>query len=78
METVKAPVSDPLAEVKTILTNYTNGQPVTSEASSFPDLIARVKAKDAAKGEILEKGLNEIAANPATARAKAQELLKKL
>lgn len=78
VESVKAPESDPIAEVKTILTNYTNGMPVTSEASSFPDLIARVKAKDAAKGEALQKGLNEIQANPASAKAKAQELLRKL
>ena len=78
VETVKAPEADPLAEAKTILTNYANGMPLTSEAESFPALAARVKAKDAAKGEILEKGLGEIKASPSSAQAKAKELLKKL
>jgi hypothetical protein len=78
IETVQAPVADPVVQAKTILTNYANGMPVTSEAESFPDLAARVKEKDAAKGEMLEKGLGEIKANPAAAQAKAKELLKKL
>jgi len=78
VETVKAPEPDPLAEAKTILTNYANGMPVTSEAESFPDLAARVKAKDPAKGEILEKGLSEIKAKPSIAQSKAKELLGKL
>lgn len=78
VETVQAPVADPIAEAKTILTNYSNGMPVTSEAESFPDLVARVKEKDAAKGEILDKGLSQIKQNPATAQAKAKELLRQL
>ena len=67
-----------MARVKTILTNYANGMPVTSEAESFADLAAQVKARDAAKGEIAEKGLADIKANPASAKSKAAELLKKL
>jgi len=78
VETIKAPEPDPLAQARTILTNYANGMPVTSEAEDFPSLAARVKAKDAAKGELLEKGLSEIKASPSTAQAKARELLKKL
>jgi hypothetical protein len=78
VETVEAPVADPLVEVKAILTNYSNGMPVTSEAESFPQLVESVKAKHPAKGEILEKGLNQIKQNPATAQAKAKELLKQL
>lgn len=78
IETVKAPEIDSLARAKTILTNYANGMPVTSEAESFSDLAARVKAKDAAKGEILEKGLEDIKAHPSAAQTKAKELLKKL
>jgi hypothetical protein len=78
VQTVEAPASDPLAEVRTILNNYANGMPVTSEAESFPELIARVKEKDPAKGEVLEKGLTEIKTNPAIAQAKAKELLKQL
>ena len=59
VEDIQAPEADPIAEVKAILTNYSNGQPVTSEASEFPTLITRVKEKDPAKGAIVEKGLNE-------------------
>src|SRR5215204_902800 len=78
VKTVTAPAPDPIAEAKSILTNYANGMPVTSEAESFPDLIARVKEKDAAKGELLDKGLSQIKANPSSAQAKAKELLPKL
>ena len=78
VETVQAPVADTIAEAKAILRNYSNGMPVTSEASSIPDLIARVIEKDAAKGELLDKALNEIKANPASAKAKATEVLKQL
>jgi hypothetical protein len=78
VQTYQAPVSDPFAEAKAILTNYANGMPVTSEAESFDDLAKRATEKDPAKGEILAKGLAEIKAHPNTARSKAQELLKKL
>jgi hypothetical protein len=78
VETFQAPTPDPVARAKTILTNYANGMPVTSEASSFDDIVAAVKAKDAAKGEVLEKGFTAIKANPSTAKSKATELLKQL
>jgi hypothetical protein len=78
VEKVQAPAPDPLAEAKNILNNYASGMPVTSEAEEFPALAARVKEKDAAKGEVLEKGLAEIKAHPTAAQAKAKELLKKL
>ena len=78
VETYQVPAPDPLARAKTILTNYSNGMPVTSEAESFADIATQVKAKDAAKGEILEKGFNAIKANPSSAKSKATELLKQL
>jgi len=78
VETYNVPEPDPLVEARSILTNYSNGAPVTSEMESFPDLVKRVKEKDAAKGDILEKGLDEIKANPGSAKAKATELLKQL
>ena len=78
VETVAAPAADPLAEARTILTNYSNGMPVTSEAANFDNLIKQAKEKDAAKGEILEKGLNDIKSNPANAKTVATDLLKKL
>ena len=78
VQTYQVPAPDPIARAKTILTNYANGMPVTSEADSFPDLVAKVKEKDPAKGEILDKGLSDIKAHPASAQAKAKELLNKL
>ena len=78
VETVQAPAPDPIARVKAMLTNYANGAPVTSEADSFDQLAAQVKEKDPAKGEIVEKGLQDIKAHPASAKSKANELLKKL
>jgi hypothetical protein len=78
VETFQAPAPDPIARAKTILNNYANGMPVASEASSFDDIVSAVKAKDAAKGEILEKGFGAIKANPSSAKAKATELLKQL
>ncbi|MCI0360683.1 MAG: hypothetical protein L0211_19575 [Planctomycetaceae bacterium] len=78
VETFEAPVQDALVEAKTVLQRYADGSPVTSEAEGFANLAQRVKEKDPAKGEILDKGLAEIKANPNIAKAKAAELLKKL
>jgi hypothetical protein len=78
VETIEAPVQDPLVEAKAVLARYVAGSPVTSEAEGFANLAQRVKEKDPAKGELLDKGLGEIKANPAIARAKATELLKSL
>lgn len=76
---IEVKARDPLAEAHTILERYAKGQPMGSEAQSFPKLVEDVKAKDAQKGEILEKGLDELQkAPPAARKAKAQELLKKL
>jgi hypothetical protein len=69
---------DPLVEAKALLQRYVEGNPVTSEAEGFANLAQRVKEKDAAKGELLDKGLAEIKANPASAKNKATELLKNL
>ncbi len=78
IETFQVPAPDPIARAKAILTNYSNGMPVTSEAESFDDIATQVKAKDAAKGEILAKGFSAIRANPSSAKSKANELLKQL
>ena len=78
IQTFQAPAPDPVARAKAILTNYANGMPVTSEAESFGDIVSAVKAKDAGKGEILEKGFAAIKASPSTAKSKATELLKQL
>lgn len=77
-ETIEIKPVDPMQEVKQILQNYANGQPVTSEASDFPRLIENAKKADPVKGELIEKTLNEIQRAPADAKSKAQALLGKL
>jgi len=77
-ETIQVPQVSALEEAKQILQNYANGALVTSEAAGFPDLIARVKAEDAAKGAELEKGLNQIKAQPNNRASIAKNLLTRL
>lgn len=67
-----------LQEVKVILQNYANGQPMTSEAADFPRLVGEVRKADPAKADLLEKGFEEMKKSPATLRTKAKELLGKL
>ncbi len=77
---IKAPsASNPLAEATSLLERYAGGQPLTSEATSFPNLVERVRKEDAAKADILEAGFAELQkATPAARPAKAKEILSKL
>jgi hypothetical protein len=75
---IPVPQVSPLDEAKRYLQNYANGRPVTSEASAFPKLVEDVRKVDPMKAELLEKGLAEIQASPATAADKAKDLLSKL
>jgi len=77
-EAIQTKAPDPIAEARATLTNYANGMPVTSEASSFPQLVERVRAVDPGKADILDKGLKDIMANKRNPAPKAKELLKKL
>jgi len=77
-EAIETKAPDPVAEARSILANYANGMPVTSEASTFPQLVERVRAVDPAKADILENGFKEIMANKQKPAAKAKELLRKL
>lgn len=78
VETVEAPVISPIDEAKSLLQNYANGQPVTSEAESFADIATRAKDFDDVKGALIEQGFNQIKANPAAAQSIASGLLKQL
>ena len=73
------PSNDPLLQARAVLERYAAGQPLSSEVSTFPQLIADVRKADPARADILEKGLAEIQKAPANSRpAKAKELLAKL
>ncbi len=70
--------TDPLAEPRTILQRYAEGQPLGSEVTSFPQLVENVRKADPARAEILEKGFKEIEKSPAARAATAKGLLDKL
>jgi len=77
---IKAPNADnPLADATSLLERYAGGQPLTSEATSFPAMVERVRKEDPAKADILEAGLSELQkASPAARPAKAKAILAKL
>lgn len=77
-ERVAVPQVDSLKQVRALLQRYADGQPMTSEASSFPGMIAEVRKTDPAKADLLQKGFEDMQKNPASLRAKAKELLGKL
>jgi len=71
--------SDPLALPKSVVQNYASGQPMGSEATSFPKMVEDLRKADPAKADILEKGLQELEkASPAERTGIAKSLLQKL
>jgi hypothetical protein len=77
-ETIEVKQPDPMLQVKSTLQNYVNGQPVTSEVTSYDYMVAKVRKVDPAKADILKTGLDEIKNSPAGAASKAKSLMKKL
>lgn len=67
-----------LDQARQLLQGYVDGNPVGSEADMYGDIVSAVREEDSAKADILEAGLNEIAANPSIASRKAKELLGEL
>lgn len=61
-------------ELKMILDNYVKGQPMSSEADSFDDILKRMGAK----GEDLKKDLSDLKNSPSQLKSKAEAILKKL
>ncbi|HZZ78663.1 MAG TPA: hypothetical protein VFE62_09100 [Gemmataceae bacterium] len=71
--------NDPLNAPRSILKAYANGQELGSEVASYPKMVADVKKVDSARGDILEKGLQEIQDAPAANRPElAKTLLTKI
>ncbi len=75
---IPIPAGDPLANARSVVQRYAEGQPVTSEVTSFPQVVADLRKVDPARADILEKGLKAIEANPSARVSIAQELLPKL
>lgn len=75
---VEIPV-DPLAEPKSMLQRYADGQPMSSEVSMFPAMIEKIRQSSPEKADLLADGLKEIeAATPDRRASLAEDLLKKL
>jgi hypothetical protein len=71
--------SDPLAQPRSILQSYAQGQPLGSEATSFEYLVEQVRKTDPQKADVLQQGFQEIEKTPPASRpAKAKEVLNKL
>jgi len=69
---------DPLDGIRTVLDGYVKGQPIRSEASSFPNYINDIRKVSPEKADILEKGLEELQKPGANVQGKAKALLEKL
>jgi hypothetical protein len=68
-----------LDRAKAVLQRYADGQPMSSEATSFGDIITEVRAENPGKADILETGWEEIKKAPKSElRERSKELLKKL
>ena len=75
---IAIPAGDPLANARTVLKRYVEGQPMASEVESFPDLVASVRKVDPERADVLEKGLEEIKKNPSNRATIAKGLLGKM
>lgn len=79
VESIPVKNPDVLNEVYSTLRNYERGKEITSEATTFDDLIRRLDGVDPKKARILERGLEAMKKlkQPAL-KAKARELIEKL
>lgn len=68
-------VPDPVAEARSMLEGYASGSPMGSEASMYDDLVSRVKAADAAKGESLAEFLDDVRKSPSGLPSRAKKFL---
>ncbi len=66
---------DPVAEARAMVQAYANGQPLGSEMDVYDDLVARVTAKDATKGEKLAQYLAGVRTKRSADAAGAKKFL---
>jgi hypothetical protein len=78
-ETIKVVQMDVMVQVKSTLQNYVNGQPVTSEVTSFDYMVNEVRNSSPEKADILKAGLEDLkSASGAALKSKAKALMAKL
>lgn len=66
---------DPVAEARSVIQGYANGQPIGSEMGTYDDLVSRVTAANADKGAKLKQYLSEIKKTGRADAAKAKKML---
>ncbi len=67
-----------LENARSVLQNYANGAPVTSEAAGFDPMVEGVRKEDPASADILQDAFSKIKANPASRVAVAKKALEEL
>lgn len=78
-ETIVVTKVDPMNQVRSTLQNYVNGQPVTSEVTSYEYMVNEVRKASPEKADILKAGLDDIKASSGAAlKSKAKALMQKL
>jgi len=78
-ETIEVKENTPLNEAKKLLENYSKGQPLGSEVTSYAYLVTEVRKTDAPRADVLEKGFADLQKAPkAGVPAKAKDILAKL
>lgn len=74
------PDNDPLHVPRQMLRAYSDGKVLGEEASTFPNLVEKVRERDKIRANILEKGFAELQeiTDPEAFKAKAAELSSKI
>lgn len=76
-KTYQVKIPQGIEKAKQLLQAYAKGQPVGSEAESFPTIVEEVRQSDPAKADVLAKGFEDLKSSPSP-KKKAEELLKEL
>jgi hypothetical protein len=78
-ETIEVKEDSPLNEAKKLLENYSKGQALGSEVTSYQYLVTEVRKTDAPRADVLERGFADLQkTSKAGVPAKAKEILAKL
>lgn len=78
-ETIKVAPPEAMNQVKSTLQNYVNGQPLTSEVTSYDYMVNEVRKSSPEKADILKAGLDDLkTASGAALKSKARALMGKL
>ncbi|WP_147274254.1 hypothetical protein [Bremerella cremea] len=67
-----------MEEARSLLENYAQGSPVTSEADSFDTLVEGVRKEDPKAANILSEAFKQIKENPGSRAKAAKNALKQL